>query len=110
MLGVLGRDQNCPVARALDVLGEKWSLLILRDALGGATRFSEFAASLGTPRDVLATRLQTLVTCGLLERRTYQPVGGRRRDEYVLTETGRSVEPVLRSLAAWGLEHTDNRG
>ena len=89
MLGILGGDARCPIARSLDVLGEKWTLMVVRDALAGATRFSEFQTSLGLPRDVLADRLDTLVQADVLTRRPYKPESGRTRDEYVLTPAGR---------------------
>ncbi|WP_022906805.1 winged helix-turn-helix transcriptional regulator, partial [Curtobacterium sp. B18] len=68
---------------AWQVLGEKWTLMIVRDALAGATRFSQFQQSLGIPREVLTARLGSLVEGGVLERHAYKPDGGRVRDEYV---------------------------
>lgn len=101
MLGILGGDARCPIARSLDVLGEKWTLMVVRDALAGATRFSEFQASLGLPRDVLADRLDTLVQADVLTRRPYKPESGRTRDEYVLTAAGRELSLVLMALGDW---------
>lgn len=101
MLGVLGGDDCCPIARSLDVLGEKWTLMIVRDALAGSTRFSDFQASLGIPRDVLTARLDTLVEGGVLVRRPYKPEVGRTRDEYVLTTAGRELSLVLLALGDW---------
>lgn len=101
MLGILGGDARCPIARSLDVLGEKWTLMVVRDALAGATRFSEFQTSLGLPRDVLADRLDTLVKGGVLTRRPYKPESGRTRDEYVLTPAGQELSLVLMALGDW---------
>lgn len=101
MLGILGGDARCPIARSLDVLGEKWTLMVVRDALAGATRFSQFQASLGVPRDVLAERLDTLVQAGVLIRRPYKPESGRTRDEYVLTPAGHELSLVLMALGDW---------
>lgn len=101
MLGILGGDDRCSIARALDVLGEKWTLMVVRDALAGATKFSEFQSSLGLPRDVLASRLDTLVEAGVLARSPYKPASGRTRDEYVLTTAGRELSLVLMVLGDW---------
>jgi DNA-binding HxlR family transcriptional regulator len=105
MLGILGGDDRCPIARSLDVLGEKWTLMIVRDALAGATRFNQFQNSLGIPRDVLTSRLGSLVEGGVLERRTYKPQSGRTRDEYALTESGRDLALVLLALGDWADKH-----
>ncbi|MFJ7289219.1 winged helix-turn-helix transcriptional regulator [Curtobacterium sp. NPDC098951] len=105
MLGILGGDERCPIARSLDVLGEKWTLMIVRDALAGATRFSQFQQSLGIPREVLTARLGSLVEGGVLERHAYKPDGGRVRDEYVLTEAGRDLSLVLLALGGWADRH-----
>jgi DNA-binding HxlR family transcriptional regulator len=98
---VLGKDyrgQLCSVARALEVIGERWTLLIVRDALLGLTRFSEFQRSLGIARNVLADRLERLVREGVLERR------GSGHPEYVLTDKGRRLEPTIFQLMNWGDE------
>ncbi|UXN25839.1 helix-turn-helix transcriptional regulator [Curtobacterium flaccumfaciens] len=105
MLGILGGDERCPIARSLDVLGEKWTLMIVRDALGGSTRFSQFQQSLGIPREVLTARLASLVDGGVLERTTYKPEGTRAREEYVLTEAGRDLSLVLLALGGWADRH-----
>jgi len=105
MLGILGGDERCPIARSLDVLGEKWTLMIVRDALAGSTRFSQFQQSLGIPREVLTARLASLVEGGVLERQTYKPEGGRARDEYVLTEAGNDLSLVLLALGGWADRH-----
>jgi DNA-binding HxlR family transcriptional regulator len=101
---VLGKDyrgQMCSVARALEVIGERWTLLIVRDALLGMSRFSEFQRSLGIARNVLADRLERLVGAGLMERRQE---GGAGHPEYVLTDKGRRLEPTIFQLMRWGDE------
>jgi len=105
MLGILGGDERCPIARSLDVLGEKWTLMIVRDAIGGSTRFSQFQQSLGIPREVLTARLASLVDGGVLERTTYKPEGARAREEYVLTGAGRDLSLVLLALGGWADRH-----
>ncbi len=102
MTSVLGKDPRCSIARSLEVLGEKWTLLVVREAFRGRTRFSEFADALGIARDVLSSRLATLVEFGVLERRAYRAEGSRERAEYVLTASGRELVPVLAALNAWG--------
>jgi len=94
---------QCPIARSLERVGEWWSILILRDALHGLTRFDEFQQSLPIAPNMLARRLNALVDSGLLERRRYceRPP----RDEYLLTDRGRDFRPVLLSLVAWGNKH-----
>ena len=96
---------RCPIARSLDVIGDRWTLLIVRDALAGRARFSEFRESLGIPRDVLTSRLETLVSGGVLESRSYRAQGSRSRDEYVLTDAGRDLIVVLGALGGWGTRH-----
>jgi DNA-binding HxlR family transcriptional regulator len=93
----------CPIARSLERVGEWWSILIMRDALHGLTRFDEFQKSLGIAPNMLTRRLGALVESGLLERRRYceRPP----RDEYVLTERGRDFRPVVLALLAWGNRH-----
>jgi DNA-binding HxlR family transcriptional regulator len=105
MLGILGGDERCPIARGLDVLGEKWTLMVVRDALAGSTRFSEFQRSLGIPREILTARLASLVESGVLQRSSYKPDGGRTRDEYTLTEAGRDLSLVLLALGNWADRH-----
>jgi DNA-binding HxlR family transcriptional regulator len=105
MLGILGGDERCPIARSLDVLGEKWTLMIVRDALAGSTRFSQFQQNLGIPREVLTARLGSLVEGGVLERTSYKPDGGRAREEYVLTAAGRDLSLVLLALGGWADRH-----
>lgn len=99
----LGKDyaqQQCSIARALEVVGERWTLLVVRDAFYGVRRYNDFLVHLGAPRAVLAARLQALVEAGVLDRRRYRE--SPPRDEYVLTGRGLALWPVLRSLGAWG--------
>ena len=98
-------DRECPLSTALGHVGEWWTLLILHDVFDGYCRFDQFQANLGISTSMLTTRLRTLVANGLLERRPYQdrPV----RYEYLLTELGRSLRPVLVALAAWGNSRLD---
>jgi len=93
----------CPIARSLERVGEWWSMLILRDALHGYTRFDQFQKSLGIAPNMLTRRLNALVDAGLLERRRYSE--HPPRDEYVPTDRGRDFRPVLVSLLAWGNRH-----
>ena len=95
-------DPDCPVACALDVIGEKWTLLILRDlSLHPSRRFQDFIESLkGCAPNTLSARLTTLEAQGLIERRVYEQHPPRM--EYVLTAEGREVRPVLKALKAWG--------
>lgn len=97
-------DDHCQVRRALDVVGEKWSLLIVRDALRGMTKFSEFRSSLGAPSDVLTTRLNRLVDQGILVRLPYREPGARERHEYRLTPAGEGLRLVIAALIQWGDE------
>lgn len=100
MLGRFYEGQNCSAARALELVGERWTLLIVRDALfRGIGRFSEFQRSLGLARNVLTVRLERLVEEGLMERRT---AAGSAYEEYVLTEKGRNLQPVIVALTHWG--------
>ncbi|GAA0998400.1 winged helix-turn-helix transcriptional regulator [Subtercola frigoramans] len=101
---------QCSIHRTLDVIGEKWSLLIVRNAFRGQSRFSEFRDSLGVPSDVLTARLSTLVAAGILERRSYREPGSRERSSYHLTEEGRGLTIVLAALQQWGDEFTPNPG
>jgi DNA-binding HxlR family transcriptional regulator len=94
---------RCPIARSLEHVGEWWSMLILRDAFAGLTRFDEFQQSLGIAPNMLTRRLGALVDAGLLERRRYSE--RPPRDEYLLTERGRDFKPVLVELVAFGKKH-----
>jgi DNA-binding HxlR family transcriptional regulator len=93
-------NMDCPIARSLERVGEWWSILILRDAFAGMTRFDEFSRSLGVAPNMLTRRLQGLVKSGLLERRRYSVRPPRY--EYRLTETGRDFRPVLTAMLAFG--------
>jgi DNA-binding HxlR family transcriptional regulator len=93
---------NCSIARTLDVVGEKWSLLVLREAFYGVRRFDDFIRTLGCPRDVLSARLKRLVAAGILDQRPYQDPGRRPRSEYFLTEKGVDLLPALLALMSWG--------
>ncbi|MFH8836986.1 winged helix-turn-helix transcriptional regulator [Streptomyces sp. NPDC017868] len=97
--------ENCPVGRALDVVGEKWSLLILRDAFNGVRRYDEFRRHLGLSEAVLADRLRKLVTAGVLRSEPYREPGARTRHEYRLTRKGVDLWPVLLALKQWGDTH-----
>ncbi len=96
-------SMTCPIARSLERVGEWWSILILRDAFRGLTRFDQFQKSLDIAPNMLTRRLNALVESGLLERRRYSEHPPRY--EYVLTERGRDFRPVLWALLAWGNRH-----
>ena len=96
-------NMQCPIARSLERVGEWWSILILRDAFHGLTRFDQFQKSLDIAPNMLTRRLNGLVEAGLMERRRYSE--RPPRDEYVLTERGRDFRPVLLALLAWGNRH-----
>src|SRR3954463_10547745 len=98
----------CPIARSLDRVGEWWSILILRDAFSGMTRFEEFRDSLGIAPNMLTRRLKALVEAGLLERRRYSE--RPPRDEYRLTDRGRDFRPVLLAMLAFGNRHLAPEG
>ena len=93
---------RCSVAGTLEVIGEKWSLLVLREAFFGVRRFADFQANLGAPKAVLTDRLGTLVASGVLARVPYQADGERQRHEYRLTDKGRDLYPTLVALMQWG--------
>jgi DNA-binding HxlR family transcriptional regulator len=95
----------CPIARGLDVLGDPWVLLVLREVLLGARRYDELRTALGAADNVLSNRLRRLVDGGLLVRRPYG-TRARPRWEYHLTEAGADALPVLHALAQWGNRHT----
>ncbi len=93
-------DADCPIARTVDLVGEWWSLLIIRDAFSGVTRFDDFQRSLGISRNALTERLKKLVQGGVLTR---QPVSeGARREEYRLTQQGAGLVTVLVAMSQWG--------
>jgi DNA-binding HxlR family transcriptional regulator len=93
--------QACSLARSLEIIGERWTLLIVRDAFYGVRRFGDFAAHLRIPRAVLTDRLTTLTEAEVLRR----VPRGRRREVYELTSKGVSLWPVVRAITAWGDEH-----
>ncbi|MFD7169290.1 winged helix-turn-helix transcriptional regulator [Streptomyces violascens] len=95
-------DPDCPVARTLDLVGDRWSLLVIRDAMDGARSFTEFQRRTGIARNILTDRLRKLIAHGLLAQRT-APSG--RRQEYVLTEAGRDLFPAILTLRQWGERH-----
>jgi DNA-binding HxlR family transcriptional regulator len=98
-------DVPCPIGRAIDVLGDRWTLLILRNATMGVTRFETFRAELGIADNILSNRLARLVDAGVLVRMPYRD-RQRTRHEYRLTAAGADVLGVLHALAGWGYEHT----
>jgi DNA-binding HxlR family transcriptional regulator len=105
----LGKDyatQECTIARALEVVGERWTLLVLRDAFYGVRRYNDFLTHLGVPRAVLAARLQSLTEAGVMEKRRYRQAPPR--DEYVLTPLAHGLWPALYALGVWGRGRTDN--
>jgi DNA-binding HxlR family transcriptional regulator len=99
---VLWDRSRCSVAGTLAVVGEKWSLLVLREAFLGVRRFADFQRVLKAPRAVLTDRLATLVEQGILRRVPYQAEGERQRHEYRLTEKGIDLYPTLVALMQWG--------
>ncbi len=90
----------CPAAAALELVGERWSLLVVRELLMGSRRFTDIVRGTGAPRDRVTARLRSLEAAGVVERRPYQssPV----REEYLLTEAGRALAPVVQALRSWG--------
>jgi len=95
-------DMNCSIAQSLEIIGEWWTLLILRDAFLGIHRFDDFVERLGIARNVLTNRLDTLVDADVLERRPYDEARGRY--DYLLTDKGRALWPVMIALRQWGDE------
>jgi DNA-binding HxlR family transcriptional regulator len=107
MLGAVAPSSTqprvCSVARTLDIVGEKWALLAVREVFLGNRRFDEMIRQTGAPRDTLAARLRTLVETGILERRRYSEHPARY--EYYLTEVGKDLYPVILTLRQWGDSH-----
>lgn len=98
------RRSACPIAAALDVLGDRWTLLLIRDLLHGKTRYSEFLEGQeGIPTNILAERLARLQENGIIVSKRYQ--SHPPRYSYTLTRRGADLKPVVRSLALWGLRH-----
>ena len=98
----------CPIAASLEVVGERWSLLVVRELSLGAHRFTEIVAGTGAPRDRIAARLKVLVEAGVVERRRYQ--SGPERFEYHLTESGEALLPALDALLDWGRNYAVDSG
>lgn len=101
-------DEPCPVARCVDVIGDRWSLLIVRDAFDGVHRFGDLQRSLGVARNILSDRLRKLVDAGILE--TQAASDGSAYLEYVLTAKGEGLFPVVVALRQWGEQHLFKRG
>jgi DNA-binding HxlR family transcriptional regulator len=101
---------RCPISRALSVVANRSVMLILREAYYGTTRFDDFARRVGVAESIAAARLRDLVDAGLLDRRPYQEPGQRTRFEYVLTEAGEDLLPVVVALGRWGARHRPQEG
>lgn len=110
MLGNTYAGQDCSIAGTLEVVGERWTLLVVRDALYGVQRFSDFAEHLDIPRAVLADRLRKLVEHGVLARVGPEGDTSRSAVGYELTEKGRDLWPVVHALAQWGRQHVSAGG
>ena len=104
----IAHEEPCPVARCVDLVGDRWSLLIVRDAFDGVRRFSDFQRSLGVARNILSDRLRKLVDAGILENQAASD--GSAYQEYVLTAKGESLFPVVVALRQWGEQHLYQRG
>jgi len=103
MTAVTAQPRECSVARTLEIVGEKWALLAVREVFLGNRRFDEMVRRTGAPRDTLAARLRSLAGAGILERRQYREHPARY--EYRLTEAGKELYPVILTLTRWGDEH-----
>ncbi len=101
LAGLPGRP--CPIAAALELVGERWALLVIREIALGATRFGDIVAGTGAPRDRIAARLKALESAGVIDRTPYSE--GPVRYEYRLTESGAALMPVLDALLDWGKHH-----
>jgi DNA-binding HxlR family transcriptional regulator len=99
----LERPEACSIGRAMDILGERWTFLILRECFYGVRRFTDMQRNLGIARNILSARLHTLVRAGILERRRYQ--SDPERFEYRLTAAGRDLYPAVITIMRWGDEH-----
>jgi DNA-binding HxlR family transcriptional regulator len=95
-------EEACSVARTVSVIGDRWTLLILRSALYGLRRFDDFQVDIDVPRSVLSNRLAGLVESGIMERREYREAGQRARVEYPLTKMGRRLSLPFMAMTAWG--------
>lgn len=103
-------SRYCSIARTLELVGDPWTILVLRDLFDGVRRFDELADHLGVARNVLTRRLYGLVQHGLVERASYREPGSRQRHEYRLTPAGRALRPVLLALLEFGDEHLADDG
>lgn len=97
--------ENCSVRRTLDVIGDKWTIQVIREAFHGVRRFDQMRDHIGVSDSVLSSRLRKLVDEGILETAEYRQAGYRRRKEYRLTASGRDIYPVIVSLLSWGDSH-----
>ncbi|HEU4348126.1 MAG TPA: helix-turn-helix domain-containing protein, partial [Actinoplanes sp.] len=93
---------TCTIGRAMEILGERWTVVVLREIFNGIRRFEDMRARTGIPRQVLANRLNSLVENGLLRREPYRDPGSRERHEYRLTAKGFDIYPVMIAVKAWG--------
>jgi DNA-binding HxlR family transcriptional regulator len=98
-------SETCSIARTLALVGDRWTLLVLRDVSNGVRRFDELADHLGVARNVLSRRLAALQDAGLITTRAYREAGSRQRQEYRLTEAGRDLMPILVAFMGWGDRH-----
>ncbi|MBB5736967.1 DNA-binding HxlR family transcriptional regulator [Xanthomonas campestris] len=101
-------DEHCPVARSVDLIGDRWALLIVRDSFDGVRRFGDFQRSLGVARNILSDRLRKLVDAGILVMQDASD--GTAYQEYVLTAQGDSLFPVVVALRQWGEDHLFEQG
>lgn len=99
--------RECPIADALELIGDRWSLLVVRELGFGVRRFNEIQRNTGAPREMLTARLRKLEECGVITRQPYSE--HPPRDEYVLTEAGQGLVPVLRGLRRWGQKYAPAR-
>lgn len=97
--------ENCSLGRAMAILGERWTMVVLREVFLGVRRFDDVQRHAGIPRQVLTNRLALLVEVGILRKVPYRPEGGRTRSEYRLTERGFELQPILLAVTAWGDRH-----
>lgn len=101
---------TCSIARTAQILGDRWTVLVVRDLFNGVRRFEALQQHLGIARDILTKRLALLLDEGLVEKRPYRPEGERARHEYVLTPAGRDLRTVMVALMDWGDEHRPGAG
>src|ERR1700761_6789531 len=99
-------SDTCSIARTLDLIGDRWTLLVLRDVANGVRRFDELAGHLGIARNILSGRLARLAEAGLVNRTAYREPGERERYEYRLSGPGRELMPILVAFMAWADRHT----